>query len=442
MSESSLFLHQRQGALWLTLHERRYLGDRPGLGKTRTLAEALRLDPPRHALVVCPAIVRSHWRKELALVAPDVRVTVKSYDEITRGGTPLQQSFRDVDALVLDEAHYLKHSTAQRTKRILGVNGYTSMIRRVYAASGTPVPRHPGELWTILFALFPDVLAAFAVHNRRTYEARYLLTRRVRLKRYPFVLDKPIGLKHADEFHQMMDQIMLRRTPDMVGLDVPRLFWQELALNAGRIADLDPAWEAAMRDKIARGESLKGYMDDENASRYRRKVGELKAGAVAELLAQELLCSDDKVVVFAHHRSVLKILHDKLRDFGVCYVDGDTPQGKRVDLERAFNTDPEKRVWIGQNIANQTGINLQVAHRAILVEPDWAEHVNDQLGHRIARIGSTAERCIAQMVCLADTLDEAIVRQNVTEARIAAQVYNRDPAPAPITDSDLEAIFR
>jgi SNF2 family DNA or RNA helicase len=70
-----------------------YLGDEPGVGKTRTLLEGLGRSDSIDALVVCPAIVRTHWAREAALYAdygPVLRI--KSYDEITRGGYGLMKS--------------------------------------------------------------------------------------------------------------------------------------------------------------------------------------------------------------------------------------------------------------------------------------------------------------------------------------------------------------
>jgi SNF2 family DNA or RNA helicase len=85
-------------------------------------------------------------------------------------------------------------------------------------------------------------------------------------------------------------------------------------------------------------------------------------------------------------------------------------------------------VFLGQNIACQTGITLAAAHRVVLVEPDWTADVNFQLGQRVARIGSTAKRCIGQMIALAGTLDEAIVAQNERETRMAADLFRKAAA--------------
>jgi hypothetical protein len=46
--------------------------------------------------------------------------------------------------------------------------------------------------------------------------------------------------------------------------------------------------------------------------------------------------------------------------------------------------------------------------------------VNAQLVQRVARIGSTASRCIAQWVVAEGTLDRQIVAQNIRETEMVA----------------------
>lgn len=440
MTTPKLYDHQIAGAEWLAGRTHGYLGDRPGLGKTRTLASTLKRLAGTRAMVVCPAFVRDHWISELRhILGPDlaevggaVHPRVFSYDELVRKGQDFKRQMlqvHGVNTLILDEAHFLKHPTAQRTQLLLGANGYAPCMERVYPASGTPVPRDPSEFGTILFAVFPDALRKFGFRNLTAYRHHFCLTRRIHPKHAPWGIDKVIGVKNADEFQQLLNEVMLRRTLDDVGLDVPRLFWQSLNLTTKDVGAADDTFLAMVQERLRTGQSLSEIAEDPHVARYRRHVGEIKAPLVANLVTDDLLNGGEKIVLFAHHRSVLSFLNAKLYSFGVAYVDGDTPRAKREQERERFMTDPECRVWIGQNIACQTGIDLYAAQRGILVEPDFAAYVNDQLGHRIARIGSTADRCVMQMAALAGTIDQAIVAQNVLEAKMAAAMFNKTVVP-------------
>lgn len=424
MSEA-LYSHQRDGARILAAAQKHMLGDTPGLGKTRTLLEATRLCGARHTLVVVPAIVRTHWRAEIfAMGLPQEAYTVASYDAVTRGGNTLMAGLLrggahvpPVDALLLDESHYLKHGSAQRTRQLLGRDGYARRLGVVIAASGTPMPRHPGELWPVLSALFPEFLLSRGIKTRAAFYARFchVEPRAVRGR----IVEKVVGVKDVDALRELLGGVMLRRTLADVGLDVPPLMWQQVRLDAAPerpLADVDGSVERLVAAAIEAG-TLAAIASDPHVARMRRLIGEAKAGPAAEMIADQLAGSAEKIVVFAHHRSVLGALREQLARFGVAYVDGDVPDAARADLIHRFQLDDKTRVFLGQNIACQTGITLTAASRVVLVEPDWTAAHNQQLGHRVARIGQSARSCIAQMVSLAGTLDDAIVGQHYREAR-------------------------
>ena len=74
------------------------------------------------------------------------------------------------------------------------------------------------------------------------------------------------------------------------------------------------------------------------------------------------------------------------------------------------------RVFLGQNIACMMGIDLSAASTILSVEPDWVATNNDQLGHRILGPKQQSTHVVAQMISLAGTIDDSIVRQNAREA--------------------------
>lgn len=418
----SLYQHQVAGAKWLAARARGYLGDRPGLGKTRTLIAALNAARVTQPLIVCPAIVRTHWRREFEACQWGRPPIIKSYDEIVRGGDALMAQLigrEKIDSLVTDEAHYLKHATSKRTVQLLGRNGYARRLPRVYCASGTPVPKNPAELWTTLASLFPEVAIEHGLRTRDDFLARFCtVTGRMVRGRWTERVEPVV--RNEAEFKQLLAKVMLARTLDDVGLDVPGLDWQITRLDGGGFTTDQDGWDVA--HALAHDESLADIANDPHIARMRRRLGELKIEPTRQLIGELLDESDEKVVVFAHHRIVLQGLHANLAGHGVAYIDGDVPDSERAARIDRFQTDPECRVFLGQNIACQTGITLTAARRVFLVEPDWTAVVNDQLGHRVARIGQTAERCIAHMIALAGTLDEAIINQNHREVRMAASI--------------------
>lgn len=394
-----LYEHQRTGASWLAERTRGLLTDVPGLGKTYSLLEAAALAADAPPVVICPAIVRTHWRR--VADAMDMTVHVFSYDEVVRrGALPYKPN-----CLLLDEIHYLKNPSAQRTKLILGKTGIARKVPIVYGASGTLVSKHPAELWPVLASLFPDVAAAHGLHTYRDFLDRFCLVYQQHIGHGRVVERIRPELQHAAEFQEILSAISLRRTLDDVGLDVPPLDWQTLEIDLVTKPDeegVDPDMPA-----------------NPNTARYRREVGEGKAVPAARLIAEVLDETDEKVVVFAYHRSVLDCLRAALGEYGVAYVDGDVTGTARDSAIDRFQERPGTRVFLGQNIACQTGITLTAARRVYLVEPEFTRDVNYQLGKRVARIGQTAERCVVHMLCVADSLDYSITRRNQQELQMA-----------------------
>lgn len=430
----SLYQHQSEGATVLASPSdpRRYLGDEPGLGKTRTLIRALQNypRPSTNVLVVCPAIVRSHWHREFdELEWPhEIGPVVKSYDEIVRGGFALMKQLIDggLQAMVVDEAHYCKHVASKRSQLIFGKDGYARRLPFVLPASGTPMPRNPLEYWPVMAGCFRDVAVEHGIKTVGEWKTRFCVIRQV--WGHGQLREKVVDVKNVEELKVILGKTMLRRTLADVGLDVPALDFQVLRLDAG--AKTDPMLEMGPQTKLRVEVALQyGQLEliaaDPHVARMRRRLGELKVAPVAELVTSQLADSSEKLVVFAYHRSVLEALRELFKSFGVAYIDGDvSPTQRDREIDR-FQTDPKCRVFLGQNIACATGMDgLQhAAQRAIIVEPEWMADVNLQLGKRIARIGSTTRnRCIVQMVALAGTLDEAIVAQNARETRMVNEV--------------------
>lgn len=423
-----LFEYQHAGADWLAERRRAILGDTPGLGKTRTLLQASLLVDVNNPLVICPAIAQSHWQAEGRLLGMEPRVY--SYEMYQRailraGGTP------DTPRVVItDEHHYLKRMQSNRTRAILGVDGPVRRAEYAWGGSGTFPPRHPGEVWATLASMFPELAYEYRLGSYADFEARFLLTISVRCPDGTW-RKKVMGMKNDEQFRALMLKMSLRRTPSMVGLDVPSVFWQVHMLDSASatraIVDMPGAEQAYLgRERIERwialGGSLEEIVGDGHVSRYLRRLGMVKAKTFLPELISQLRESDEKLVLFAHHSDVIDCLAEELEEFQPAIVTGRNRNTRDAEVER-FQHDANCRLFIGQNKVCEASLTLTAASRAILLEPDWAAGTNYQLGQRVARIGQKSEHCIAQMVCLAGTIDEAVVRQNHRETAMLQRIH-------------------
>jgi hypothetical protein len=390
--------------------------------KTLTGVHAMHLRGAHHPLVICPAIVRTHWKKTFEEYGADGIVpTVKSYDEIVRGGARLQDELLGyIDGIHVDEFHFLKHSTSKRTQIILGKGGYLRQVGYGQGTSGTPLDKYPTNIWTILSTFRPDIAVKygvpsyvkfvdkFAPHETRTRHGR------------PYTHWFPEA-RNPELFAEMLSEIWLRRE-SLPGIEV---LWSTVRLDASTANDYttySPVLESALTT-APDVESLAEIAKDPEVSRAMRRLGEHKAAAVVALVQGELEGTDEKIVLFAHHRSVLTRLKEGLHGLGVAYIDGDVGQATRVKEIERFAQDPDCRVFIGQSQACGTGMDgLQYsgARRMLIVEQEWSAVLLDQLSHRLARHGASHPTVSAQLVALTGTLDEAVMKLNEREVNFLA----------------------
>lgn len=412
--------YQESGADWLAGRKRGYLGDEPGLGKTRTLLAAAAQARAATVHVICPAVVVPHWHAEHGALGARFELRVISYQGLQDDRKRAAFLAGAHEVLILDEGHYLKHASADRTKDILSPEDHRGLAHdftHVWPASGTPMPRNPAELFPILAALWPHELVKIGV---RTYEQ--YLTRFCHWKRDAYGGVRVSSAKNAPQLAELLRRVMLRRLTIDVEPDLPALRWGVLTVQAEDLAavpDVDPQTRAILQ---------RGELPDFSGmyAVYRHAVGDLKAPLAADLVRDELANDrNTKRVVFAYHHSVLNILERLLKDAHPVRLDGTKNGAERADAVWRFQHDPHTRVFLGQTHACGVGLDgLQYgASDAILVEPDPSGDVNVQAGKRVNRIGSTRPGSV-RMLALAGTLDTWIVRNHFNEARMRQEILD------------------
>jgi SWI/SNF-related matrix-associated actin-dependent regulator 1 of chromatin subfamily A len=409
-----------KGAAALAERRKLYLGDEPGLGKTTTALAAAALIGAQHITVICPAIVRPHWWREAREMGIHLYGVV-SYNYAVDKADYLRLALRDADLLIIDEAHFCKNPTSQRTRLIFGTGGLAQQVLanggRVWCLSGTPMPRNPAEMFPVISALWPQTLANRGVGGYMGWLNRFCVWK---ANRYGI---KVLGSKNDAMLQEILGKVMLRRLIQNVAGDLPPLRWGILTLDADAVAEillaevgLSPEEREALRDGIIPPMSP-------NINRYRHQIGDLKAKAVTELMLEELNTTDQKRVLFCYHRSVLDKLEFELQAYGVVRIDGNTSPTQREERVRQFREIPARRVFLGQIGACGVGLDgLQfAANEVIIVEPDWSRDVNIQAAHRLARIGQALPVQI-RMITLEGSLDEAIVRQFHRECAMVERI--------------------
>ncbi len=417
-----------------------------GTGKSViTIAAADTLDP-FVIVVVCPAIMRADWqakftrfaRRNFARAAhlPGRLLLVLSYEEIH---TPKQRADfiktlpgGRIDILVLDEGQRLKNPHANVTASIYGERaegrGLAALAAHVWVLSGTICPNHWGELYTHVRSLFPQRLPRLRGAPMRYWDF---------LDRYTVWEPsgfgeriKVLGNKNQDELRAMVQGIAIRREREEVDkllplLTVDTVLLPDTELDRQAYQELIESKEGQrLQAVVAQAVTMEDiWHETSQLATARRLLGELKAATVARYVRQ-LLEGDaqDAILVFAHHKSVMRRIASDLRDIEphVFVIDSDTPEDMRAMAIERFQQGGARVLVLGIGTARE-GITLTAANRVVMAEAAWTPAYNEQCIKRAHRIGQL-HPVLAEFVCIHNTLDQAVMDVCVRKSGLLAEI--------------------
>jgi SWI/SNF-related matrix-associated actin-dependent regulator 1 of chromatin subfamily A len=360
------------------------------------------------------------------------------------------------DVVIIDEGHYLKTASAQRTRAVYGpkIDLAGSPLRdakHIWVLTGTPILNHPAEFWTHLHALAPEVLIfapPVGVMNEDFFIRQYCVTANT-----PYGV-RILGGRNTSDLAQRIKPVIDRKRIKDVILDLPDLRIVEHPLPA------DTSIESTLRDALndAMGEfgfdkaELEQIDDDQLLatiqaggvafSTVRRLIGRAKVKPVAEMVSNMLDDgADDKVIVFAHHREVIRDLAIELKLYSPLVITGATLQSARENAINDFQTNLKSRLIILAIEAAGEVITLHASHNVVIMEPSPVPAKNHQAIARAHRKGQK-HPVLARFVLLPGTLDARLMTIIARKTRDIAKIVDFDlvavkPELAPHTGLDF-----
>lgn len=393
------------------------LADEMGLGKTVQAIGVINVTKPKTVLIVCPATLVGNWHVELdawlVYSGEDQKIDVVTYH---RADSLANESSETWDLLIIDEAHYCKNPTSERSQNCVIL---ASRSKHILALTGTPIDKSPIDLWPLLKMLAPKTwdpehtrIGVIVQEQRAThpgegpnfwaYAKEYCGLKRVTFRqgyRMRTAWDFG-GATNLDKLQKKLrSTIMVRRLKKDVLTELPDKRRQLIVLPA--VGNDDD-----MYHRIAR---VAGELSETN---YFAFVHELRSDKVLfeewsqrrhEQALEKLdhclrfigdaLDSSHKLIVFAHHRDViLKLIRcidsefENPDEYSVALFGGMTQAQKQQSVE-SFQNDPKCRVFVGSLGAAGVGITLTAASHEIFVELDPMPSRMNQAEDRAHRIG-------------------------------------------------------
>lgn len=433
----NLYPFQETGVQFLARRKSALLADEPGLGKTiQAICAANELGAEK-ILVICPAVVKLNWKREMQtwlkkplkiqvltsrkdVIAHTSQVVILNYDLLISRSI-FDQLIRCSFAVgIFDESHYLKSRSAKRTKAVLLKGAVASRCAYKWFLTGTPILNRPVELYPVLKAAAPEVIAPYSSYESFAYrycdaffDGFQLIAR---------------GASNMDELCvKLQKNFMLRRLKKDHLKDLPAKQYQLISLPAPDAkAKALVAKEFTFSKNDAKRVEVGG--DGAELARVRHELALAKVDTCIEHI-KGVLEETPKIVVFAHHRAVIKRLAEGLKDFSPVVVSGASSSAARQEAVDEFQIHTEVRVFLGQIQAAGVGITLTAASTVIFVESSWVPGEVDQAIDRCHRIGQR-DSVLAQFLVIEDSLEEHMIRAIIDKKETIARLIDQDPSVA------------
>ncbi|WP_028274628.1 DEAD/DEAH box helicase [Atopococcus tabaci] len=422
--DASLRPYQETGFKWLkTLDYYGFggvLADDMGLGKTlQTITFVLSAleekgTEAKPFLILCPSSVLYNWQREFAKFAPTVDtklitgsrpereaaiqqaaedgtpVWITSYPLIQRDGELYTDQV--FETIILDEAQYVKNSTAKTTVEVRGLKS-----RNKFALSGTPIENNLGELYTLFSLVQPGLFSTRKAYKELDNEA---ISQKVR----PFILRrlKRDVLEDLPEKTETTEYIDLSE-------EQKKMYQTQLALIRNEMEDMleKDAFESNRIKVLAGLTRLRQICCAPRLVLPDYQGGSSKLERLLEYL-DEARENGKRVVLFSQFTQMLAIIREKLdeRGYDYHYLDGSTKKEDRFDLTTRFNTG-EKDMFLISLKAGGTGLNLTGGDTVILYDSWWNPAIEEQAADRVHRFGQKKAVQVIRMITRG-TIEERI----------------------------------
>ena len=413
--KGNLYEYQKLGIEFLTNSGgRALLADSPGVGKTAQALGYIAHSGFKRSLIVCPASVKFSWESETEkwtklksfVVGPktllediphDVNCVIVNFDILKKFFNEFMKY--QWDCLIVDECHLVKNPTAIRSKVIKGLS---KNIPNVIMLTGTPVLSRPVEMFNMLSIIDPKTW-----NNYFQYATKYCDGKQ------GYWGFEAKGATNLDELRMRISKYFLRRTKEEVLSQLPPKNRMEILIDL-------PKEEQKQYDLVESNlvKYLKTYKKDKTENEIQkslqaeklvklnllREINAMGKLATAKELIDNIVESDEKVLVFSSFNGPLQELAEQYEDNSVLLL-GSTPVEERGEIVKKFQNDRHTKIFFGGIKSAGVGITLTAASNIIILDLPWNPADLEQAENRAHRPGAEYESLNIYQIISRDSID-------------------------------------
>ena len=454
------FGHQVDGVEFGLTHDKWFLGDEQGLGKSKQaidIAVNKKMSCGfKHCLIVCGVnSLKWNWYNEVHIHSNEhahilgQRTNKKGKLKIGSTKDKVEdilhinelpyfiitniESFRDgkfadamkgaiendeIQMFVADEFHKMKSPTAAQTKGFL-----TCLPKYRLAMTGTPIMNSPLDLYTMLKWL------GYESHTFYSFRNHYCVMG-------GFGGYEIVGYRNMEQLTETIQAIMLRRLKKDV-LDLPeKIYVEEIVEMTPKQNQLYQEVRAEITmniDKVMLSPNpLSSLIRLRQCTGYTGILSsDIKESAKLdrmEEIVENAISNNDKVIIFSNWTQITDIVRERLIQYNPAVITGQTNDSDRNSEKTKFMEDDSCKVIVGSIGALGTGFTLTAATTVIFLDEPWNKALFDQAVDRAHRIGTKSNVTIYSIMCK-DTMD----------MRIHDLIYKKGALSDAIIDGELTA---
>jgi SWI/SNF-related matrix-associated actin-dependent regulator 1 of chromatin subfamily A len=393
-SHRPLLEHQIPAVEKLVGTKKFILADDMGLGKTTATVIAALETGAKKILIICPASLKINWYREIQNYTDksificesknfsfEHDIIIMNYDIVKNFHTTEKKERKDspilksnFDLVILDEAHMVSNSQAQRTKL---VNDFVSEIGKIWLLSGTPMTSRPINYYNLLHLIDSPV-----AQNWMAYVIRYCQGYQFKVgKRKIWKTD---GASNLEELRDRTSGQFLRRLKEDV-LDLPDKIITPVYLRLKSKLYEDYMGEYYNWYDKSPDESSSLTVQFSKLMKVREIIALEKLESTYELV-ENILNQNKKVIIFTCFTSTLKKLVEKFGKQCV-FLDGSCSTKQRQVAVDEFQNNDKIKVFVGNLKAAGVGLTLTAAEAVVMNDLSFVPAEHSQAEDRAFRYG-------------------------------------------------------
>ena len=387
--------HQKVAIEKLLANNKFILADDMGLGKTTAAVIASMESGVKKVLIVCPASLKINWDREIKNYTDRKVLIVEgrkwgstfdyyiiNYDILKNYHTTEKSEDSDdykllvnekFDLAIVDEAHYVSNSTANRTRLL---NDVLETIPRVWLLTGTPMTSRPINYFNLL-----KIVDSPLALNWQAYVRRYC-------KGYQFTVGNrkvwnTSGASNLDELRERTKSYVLRRMKIDI-LDLPEKIVTPVFVElSSKMYDEELEEFTRISNDNKDKETLSVTLN--RLMKIRQLIAYEKIPYTCEII-DKCLDQGKKVIVFTNFTMSLDMLHEKYKKNSVI-LNGSMSKEKKQESVDRFQNEDKVKIFISNIIAGGIGITLTAGEVVIMNDLSFVPAHHSQAEDRAYRYG-------------------------------------------------------